>query len=691
MQKITLKELENKGFTLVELVVVIAVMAVLLAVLAPALLRNVEESRMQKDESAMGEVCHSIKLAMSDAEIYDEVCAYAIPNNYITYSDSSGVYGAQYTDEEFWAPDGSGRAVTITFNPDENGNYDIANGLVNNMTLGNGSVAEARTADGVQQCLLSEMGDGKLYTAIKKTIGTTLGDASATYKNSSYTVFIKLEKADGVYHADVYGLFNGTNLSPSSQASLGSGTTDYDSEGNAEPSRPTGGTRPPEYDNTDLGGGGTSGNPGVVEDLQDRYQFEYYSSIVAAVNDITNNSIGANADMDREGAAAGIYTDGGKVSVVLLKNCHEVERIEVYKDMTLVLGGYTLTSDDNVVIDHYEGHLIVDGTVRGSTITVSASAGHARAIQARDDGVLTVKGGTYFAQVTGDLSACAIKTDLPTTIENAKLTAVSTTGPSHAVESHYNTFTVINCDMYAESLTGDRTVGFYIGGNASGTITNSKMNASAQNIHCYGLELYAGNVVVNNCTMRGYINFTQTSETYSPMSVGVSNRGTMTLTDCDVAGGHAGLLNYGTVTVDGGTYQGFGAGGFYLRGDSSVARIKNATIKQGTIPSGYTVSAPGNEAGMFIGGGGSQKNISVYMDNCSIYSNGNQIVLRGSSGEQNNKLYISNSSLYDMNGNTISVRIDNDTLGLYLGQGNNFTAANTNRSGVVVDTGERYN
>ena len=52
----------KKGFSLVELIVVIAIMAVMVAVLAPSLLQYVERSRAQKDDSAMGEVANDIML-----------------------------------------------------------------------------------------------------------------------------------------------------------------------------------------------------------------------------------------------------------------------------------------------------------------------------------------------------------------------------------------------------------------------------------------------------------------------------------------------------------------------------------------------------------------------------------------------------------------------------------------------------
>jgi type IV pilus assembly protein PilA len=51
MKKInnSLKKLDNKGFTLVELIIVIAIIAVLAAVLAPQYIKYVEKSRWSTD------------------------------------------------------------------------------------------------------------------------------------------------------------------------------------------------------------------------------------------------------------------------------------------------------------------------------------------------------------------------------------------------------------------------------------------------------------------------------------------------------------------------------------------------------------------------------------------------------------------------------------------------------------------
>ncbi len=48
-----MKKANNQGFSLVELIIVIAIMAVLVGVLAPQFIRYVERSRTQKDASAV--------------------------------------------------------------------------------------------------------------------------------------------------------------------------------------------------------------------------------------------------------------------------------------------------------------------------------------------------------------------------------------------------------------------------------------------------------------------------------------------------------------------------------------------------------------------------------------------------------------------------------------------------------------
>jgi len=60
----------NLGFSLVELIVVVAIMAALAGILAPAYLRYIEKTRQQTDESAAGEIYRAAEIVVYTGE-YD--------------------------------------------------------------------------------------------------------------------------------------------------------------------------------------------------------------------------------------------------------------------------------------------------------------------------------------------------------------------------------------------------------------------------------------------------------------------------------------------------------------------------------------------------------------------------------------------------------------------------------------------
>ena len=71
------ERMNNKGFSLVELIIVIAIMAILAAALAPQLMKYIEKSRVSTDASTCSSIESCVNAALADEEAYKQVAAKA--------------------------------------------------------------------------------------------------------------------------------------------------------------------------------------------------------------------------------------------------------------------------------------------------------------------------------------------------------------------------------------------------------------------------------------------------------------------------------------------------------------------------------------------------------------------------------------------------------------------------------------
>lgn len=66
------KKKNNKGFSLIELIIAIAILIILTGLLAPQFMKYIEKSREAKDMQAMDTVYSSVQGALSDESAYNE-------------------------------------------------------------------------------------------------------------------------------------------------------------------------------------------------------------------------------------------------------------------------------------------------------------------------------------------------------------------------------------------------------------------------------------------------------------------------------------------------------------------------------------------------------------------------------------------------------------------------------------------
>ena len=134
------KKMNNKGFSLVELIIVIAIMAVLIAVLAPQYMRYVERGRLASDNSNVVAVEGALQVHYTDTEATNQLTSGTkVELNHGTATSSGATAavdealqnaglvpaGGTVADLPELTNQNGYTSVTITVNIDANGNVSI--------------------------------------------------------------------------------------------------------------------------------------------------------------------------------------------------------------------------------------------------------------------------------------------------------------------------------------------------------------------------------------------------------------------------------------------------------------------------------------------------------------------------------------------------------------------------------------
>ena len=89
----------NKGFSMVELIIVIAIMAILAGALAPALIKYINKSRISSDIQTAQTIATAVQTALSNETGYDEAASLGSSYNSLSIVCSTGsVFGSLVTD-----------------------------------------------------------------------------------------------------------------------------------------------------------------------------------------------------------------------------------------------------------------------------------------------------------------------------------------------------------------------------------------------------------------------------------------------------------------------------------------------------------------------------------------------------------------------------------------------------------------